>query len=335
MENQAPPNPGTQSDEIDLGQLFKIIGKAFDRLGRAFLRLFLYFKRKIVILIVLFVAGAAIGFGLNQIVTKKLKTEVIVKPNLESKNYLYDVVQEIQSNMKAGDTAFFRTIGVDVDQLQGFDVIIEPLEGKNEYQDVENDLKYLELLEKFQNDEIVADVVRSEIMNRSTLVHRITFFYLKDSQGNDIARKLMAYINSNDYFSDMMKISRENAVERITQNNNLVSQIDQLVVNYSEKLGSRAESTQGQIVVGQEDQLDIPGLLTLKNSLIRDIERKKLEMQGPAVAIRIINFGSPQVVQKSFFTKNVVWIPLVLLILFFLWDFFKYLSRKAREMQSH
>ncbi len=57
------------------------------------------------------ILGALTGFGLNQIISKKMKTEVIVSPNLESKNYLYDVVAELQANIKAEDTLFFTEFG--------------------------------------------------------------------------------------------------------------------------------------------------------------------------------------------------------------------------------
>jgi hypothetical protein len=95
------------SDEIDLGQLFNLINKGFNNLFKRFLRLFLYLKRNALLLLGLVVIGVAIGYLLNQVVSKKLKTEVIVRPQFESKNYLYDVVNEIQANIKAKDTAFF------------------------------------------------------------------------------------------------------------------------------------------------------------------------------------------------------------------------------------
>ena len=108
MADQQTSKETTSNDEIDLGQLFNMIGNGFNRLFRWFLRIFLYFKKNLLILLTLAVVGALIALGLNQIVTEKLKIEVIVKPNLESKGYLYDVVNEIDANIKANDTAFFR-----------------------------------------------------------------------------------------------------------------------------------------------------------------------------------------------------------------------------------
>ncbi|MEL6306400.1 MAG: hypothetical protein AAFQ20_16680 [Bacteroidota bacterium] len=55
------------NDEIDLGQLFQLIGKGFNRLGVGFLRLFLYLKKRALILSGLVILGVAMGYGLNQI----------------------------------------------------------------------------------------------------------------------------------------------------------------------------------------------------------------------------------------------------------------------------
>ena len=131
----------------------------------------------------------------------------------------------------------------------------------------------------------------------------------------------------------MVKINLENAEERIRQDYFLVAQVDTLVAKYSEKLGLNNKTETGRIVLDNEEQLDITGLLSLKNTLIRDIERKRLEIQGQKEPVRIINFGKPQQVQKSFFGKTLVLIPMVFLGLFLLFDFFKFLNRRSKEMQ--
>ena len=64
-ENQSPKTQNS-SDEIDLGQLFQLIGKGFNAIFRFFLRVFLYLKKNIFILIGLVVIGFVLGFGLNK-----------------------------------------------------------------------------------------------------------------------------------------------------------------------------------------------------------------------------------------------------------------------------
>jgi len=334
MENQVPPNANPQSDEIDLGQLFQMIGRGFKSLFKAFLRFFVYIKRSIIKLGILGILGLVIGFGLNQIVSKKLKTEVIVKPNLESKNYLYDVVNEIQANVKAKNDAFFEELEINVEDLKGFEVTIEPVSENQSNRNIEDEMKYLELLQNFENIGIVSDVIRAEILNNSSLNHRVTFFYKDAVNGRKYAKKLMAYINTNDYFRELIEIHRENAKARIQKNNDLIIQIDQLITEYSKKMAEQEISTgEGRIVLDNEEKINITGLFDLKNNLIRDTERKKLELKERNEAIQVINFGKTQEVQKSFFGKNIILIPVILIVLYFLVDIFKLLDRRAKEIE--
>ncbi len=69
----------------------------------------------------------------------------------------------------------------------------------------------------------------------------------------------------------------------------------------------------------------------LKNSLIQDIESKKIELEDRTEVIKVINFGKSQPVRKSFFGKAIVIIPIGLIGLFFLASFLRYLNKKALE----
>ncbi len=172
-DNQANNNQ-SNSDEIDLGQLFRMIGNGFNNLFRAFLRVFLYLKKNALILAALVLVGAGIGYALGKIISEKLKTEVIVKPQMDSKNYLYDVIDEIQANLKAKDTAFFKSIGVDEISFDGLEISINKVQSDG---GDEGDSQYLELLQSFENTESISDIVRAELQNKSSFNHRITFLY--------------------------------------------------------------------------------------------------------------------------------------------------------------
>lgn len=319
------------SDEIDLGQLFKLIGKGFNKLFTLILRLFLYFKKNALILLILVVVGAGIGFGLNQIITKKLKTEVIVKPQMESKNYLYDVVDEIQANIKANNVVFFKEIGVNVDNLDGLKIEIAPLDDNKDSS--KSEMKFLELLQSFENTEAVADIVRAELQNKTSFNHRITFFYKDVNKGRIFAEKVMEYINSNEYFDGLIEVYRANAQTRIEENQALLKQVDELITNYSEQMTKKdALSGTERIVLDNQERINITGLFNLKNNLIRDIESKKLELRQRTDAIKVINFGKTQEVQKAVFSKTIVMIPSILLSGFFIISVLIYLNKKAKEI---
>ena len=332
MADQQTSKDTTSNDEIDLGQLFRMIGNGFNRLFRWFLRIFLYIKKNFLVLFILIVVGVLIAFGLNQFVSEKLQTEVIVKPNFESKAYLYDAVDEVQANIKGNDTVFFSQIGINLPNLKGYEITIDQLLKEN---DSDDNLEYLELLEKFQDGGLVTAVTRTEILNKSSLEHKITFTYKDAENGRKFSQKVMEYINSNSYFKELTRINHENALERIRQNEALLVQMDELISRYSDRMASTESQLNDQrIILDNEKQLDIAELFKLKNSLIRDTERKKMELQEQKDAISIIYFGEPHVVQKSFFGEKIVLIPLILIAIFFFIDILKYLNKKAAEVQN-
>ncbi|WP_127023303.1 hypothetical protein [Flagellimonas beolgyonensis] len=328
---EQPVNQNT-SDEIDLGQLFQLIGKGFNKLGIFFLRVFLYLKKNAVTLAALVILGGAIGYGLKFISTDKMQIDVIVRPNLESKDYLYDVISEIESNIKAKNESFFGEMGISLEEIKGFEVSIEPV-NKDMEKAAEKQLEYLEILQKFQNTDLVSDVLREELLKNTELNHRISFKF-KETSGGNVAKKLIDYINSNNYFKELLAVHTENSVARIKQNEVLIAQIDTIIKGYSEKL-SKPENTldSGRLVLQNEESLNVAGLLSFKSRLIEDIETRKMELKELTSPIGVINFGKPHQVKKTFFGKKIILIPIVLVSLFFLISILRYLNKKAAELE--
>ncbi|HBU79283.1 MAG TPA: hypothetical protein DEF18_14380 [Muricauda sp.] len=320
------------SDEIDLGQLFQMLRNGFNKLGVFFLRLFIYLKKSALILIGLVVLGVAIGYGLKFITTEKVQLDVIVRPNLESKDYLYDVISEIESNIKDKNPTFLNRLDITGEDLKGFEISIVAVK-KEEKEDNEKQLEYLEVLQKFQNTDLIADVIREELLKKTELNHRITFTY-KNSNGEEIARKLLDYINSNGYFTELLSVQKENSRERIEKSEVLISQIDTIIQSYSKNLNKQGSPLEtGKLVLQNEERLNVTGLITLKTELIEDIEEKKMELKQLNGPISIINFGNPHQVGKAFFGKKIIVLPLLFIAIFFLLSFLKYLNRKASEIE--
>lgn len=330
-ENQSMKKQDS-SDEIDLGQLFQLIGKGFDSLFKFILRVFVYLKRNVLILIGLAAVGFAVGYGLNQIVSKRQKTDVIVKPQLESKNYLYDVIDEIQANIDAKDSSFFESIGIEEVDFAGLEITVNRVieEGNSD-----RDMQYLELLQSFENTDAIADIVRAELENKSSFNHRITFYYKNKELGVQFAKKVMEYINSSTYFDEILMISRNNARGRIEQNELLLDQVDKIITNYTNNLASKNNAVSSErIILDNQEQVNIADLFEYKNLLIRDIEIKKLELAEQTEPISIINFGKSHEVQKSFFGKNLVLIPSILIVVFLFVSFLVYLNQKSKTLIS-
>ena len=301
MEQQHQPHSGNRSDELDLGQIFQVINRGIQSIFHGFLRIFIYLKKNIIIIGILLVLGVAAGYFLNKWAPEKLKTEVIVKPNLDSKDYLYDVIGEIQSNIQSKDPAFISELGFQASDLEGFELLIEPLEATPAPKD---DIKYLEVLQKFENNEQVGEVIRAQLAENEKFNHRIIFYYKDALVGENVSKKLIDYINTNPYYQDMIEIARTNAEERLEQHKKLLVQMDELITIYTRQLGADdVNSGSTQISLTGEDQINISDLIIRKAAVMRDMDNKRIEIKQLESPINVVNFGKPQPVQKSFFGK--------------------------------
>jgi len=330
------PNTTSSSDEIDLGQLLQLIRRGLNGIFRGILRVFRYFKRNMIKLLAVTIVGVAIGFLLNSFVDDRLQTEAIVKPNFESKDYLYDVVEELQASIMAKDTSFFKNLGIDVNQLRKFRIDIEPIGDEIEVDKemAEEDNKYLEILQNFEDNDFVFDIVKSEILKKSIRTHRITFTHKNAKKGGEYVAKILNYINSNPYFEELQKTYSRNAALRIEENQGLIKQIDELVSNFSEGLKNIQNPIgQGTVVLEGENGLNMPTLLLFKSRLAKENEVKQVELIEQKTAVSILNLGKTHVVKKPFFNKNIVLIPILLLSLFFMISLISYMNRKSIEIQ--
>ncbi|MFS4492752.1 hypothetical protein [Maribacter sp. 2308TA10-17] len=336
MADNINPNNISSSDEIDLGQLLKLVNKGFHSLGNFFLGIFIYLRKNVFKLAGLILLGIAASFGLNQIISKKLKTDVIVRPNFESKNYLYDVVDEVSANLASKNEDFFREIDISTEDLEGFKIEVVAIEDEEVKSDdsVLNEMKYLEVLQNFKDESFVIDILRSELSEKSVIDHKITFTYKDATKGPGIVQKLMSYINANEYFNGLRVVYKKNAKSRIDKNSVLIGQIDQLVDNYSKALlAEKQKSGTGVVYMEKENTLNVPSLLNLKDVLSKEIEDKQIEMAHQTGVLSILNFGKTQEVKKTFFNQTYFLIPSLLIGAFFLLSFVQYLNRKSKEIE--
>lgn len=336
MGNEIPPSNPSSSDEIDLGQLIDLMRKGLNGIFKGILRVFVFLKKNALKLGALIVIGVALGFLLNTLVEEKLRTEIIVKPNFESKDYLYDAVEEIQANILGKDTLFFKELDIDVNLFRNFKIEIEPIQDEieldKEMAEEAND--YLEILENYKANDFVLDIIKSEILKKSIRTHRIIFTHKNPQKGEEYIAKILEYINSNPYFKNLQTVYALNASSRIENNENLIRQIDKLVTNFSEGLKSNQNQTgQGMILRDGESSTDISSLLSFKSHLTKETEIKKVELAERQEAISVLNFGKTHVFKKPFFNKNIVLMPALLLGLFMLISLVSYLNRKSIEIQ--
>lgn len=331
MSTHVSNSSGSPNDELDLGQLLTLVKKTFLGVFKFFLRVYVYIRKNIIWLVVLGLVGAGLGYGLNKISVTKLKTEVIVSPNLDSKNYLYDVINEINGKIKAKDTTFFAQLNIDENDIEKFELEVEPVISKTK-KDLEAEIKYLAALQPFENSQASAEVIRKLLLDQNSFEQRITFLYKDPGSGPEVALKLMDYINSNNYYKKLVQTYNANDRSRLQMNDSTLRQLDDIIESYTDQMGKEGQKTEGQLVLSEEESLDIPELFALKNSLISQSELRRVNLEHRTAPFSIVNFGQSQPVKIPLFGKHVILLPTLLIGIFLLINFVKYLNQKSKEL---
>ena len=130
-------NTPNNSEEVDLGQLFKLIGNVFDRffnfILRIFKSLFLAFiwviflvKKRIIILALATISGLTIGAFSKKTATPKYESSVTVVQNYPTGENLYNSVGYYNDLLRQGDYQILGTVlNLDVEKTKSilaFDV---------------------------------------------------------------------------------------------------------------------------------------------------------------------------------------------------------------------
>ena len=98
------------SDEIDLGQLFQMIGRGFQKLfnfiGSIFKGIFhlimvflLFVQKNIIVIVAAIIIGGVGGFILDIMSPEKYISRMVVEPNFNSVQQLYNNIAFLQKNI--------------------------------------------------------------------------------------------------------------------------------------------------------------------------------------------------------------------------------------------
>ena len=288
------PQP-QQSEEVDLGQLFKLIGKAFDRffrfIGSIFNKLFLVFvwivffiKKHIIKIAVAGILGFGYGYYKQNISMPTYLSYVTLKQNYNTGETLYNSIAYYNDLVDQKDTkTLTNLLGVSESEaasILNFDIksII------SENQKIKNFDAY-----KKDLDSAYASTIeyKDYLNNDDDYNHEFQQITIKSKQRNSFLKlfnKVIENINSNDYFvreqqKDLNELERRELAlkEALTQSDSLQSTYKRVL----EKLTDNKNGSQTSVTIesGEEKNKTKEYDLYLNDLDIRrelvDIERAK------------------------------------------------------------
>lgn len=278
MSSNSPIHSDNQ--EIDLTQIGQKVNGIYESLLNGLFRLILFIKRNSIVLLVLFIIGAVIGFYLD----KKIKSydhQIIVSPNFGSTDYMYAKVNLIQSKIDEGDTLFLKKIGIKNTKKFG-KIEIKPI--IDVYKFIDNNKDNFELIKLLAEDGNIDKVVENQLTSKNYPFHLITFTTSKLTSESETVQPILSFLNDSQHFKQLQKQYLSNIQIKMKVNDSTIAQIDGLMNQFKNRTNS---NNSDKLVYFNE------------NTQLNDVLQTKENLVGEQAILRINQVNLDKIIKES------------------------------------
>ena len=259
------------NQEIDLSIISNKINGFFGRTGTMVYRSILFFKRNLLITVILLFTGLGLGLFLDT-TYETYDSKIIVKPNFGSTDYLYNKIDLLYSKIKNRDTVFLKSIGIKDPKnikLIEIDPIIDvySLVNYNEKNiSVTNNTQNFELLKLLAEEGDVNKVIKDRVTSKNYYWHTIHIVSKGYATDQGTIKPILDFLNNNIYFEKIKKINVDNVQINIKKDEEMILQINSLLEKFS------AESDQkSKTLVFYNENTQLNDIIKTKQSLTYEI----------------------------------------------------------------
>lgn len=310
--------------EIDLSEVSQKLKGAVSRTGDRFFDLILFLKRNIIIVLILIVAGAALGIYLDR--SKSYTHKLYVIPNFGSIDYLYAKVDHINAKLKENDQKFFQSIGLNARLGK---VEIEPVIEIYKFVEGEDHKNY-EMFKLMTDNNDITSVMEDDVTGRNFKRHVITFRTSDEVSRNDVVEPMMKYFNSSEYYKVIQKEAVEHLKQVIVTNDSTLSQINAILNDFSRSKAGGASSS----LMYYNDNTDLNDLIKLKNKLVKAQGENKIDLLNSNRVIQDSEVVLNDKNTEGLAGKRKYILPVIFVLIFIAINRFKaYYKRQMRKRQ--
>lgn len=214
-------NHNNNEEEVDLGSLFKIIGRGFQNLFNfignifksifhAFILILIFLKDNIVKIGIAAIIGFAIGLFIQVKSTNKYESEMLVKPNFKSANQLYNNINYYNDLVKQKDTSgiqnTFNLSKQEAASLKKF--TIEPIVNENDIINSYND--FILEVDTTTVKSYTFDEFKTSFKDLDYKIHKIKVVAEKNNVFSKLDEVIISSVVNNKYFKRVKELTNEN-----------------------------------------------------------------------------------------------------------------------------
>jgi len=311
----------TDNQEIDLSQISKKIGGFFESISSAIFHGILFLKRNIVLIGIIFLVGAALGYYLDK-TSKTYEHEIIVTPNFGSNDYLYSKINLLNSKIEERDTLFLKKIGIkDTKKINKIE--IKPI--IDIYKFIDSKPENFELIKLMAEDGEMKKIVEEKLTSKNYPFHELQISTSKIVTDESLVKPLMNYLNKSDYYSRLRTEYINNVKIKMAQNDSIIKQIDGFLDNFKRTTNNGLKSSN---LVYYNDNMQLNDIIKTKDGLISEQGVHRLEMVNFEKTIKEVSVVTNIKNVKNINGKLKLVLPILFLFLFVALNMFSRFYRK-------
>ena len=271
----------SDNQEIDLSMISKKIGDFFDGIASSIFNCILFFKRNLLWFFGLTVIGVGIGVYLDT-TNKSYDSEIIVKPNFGSTDYLYSKIDLLESKIKERDTLLLKAIGIE--NPKGLNLIeIEPVIDiytfvNNGYdKSIAQNSQNFELVKLLAEDGDINKIIKDKVTSKNYSSHKIHLRTKGFVQDQKMIVPILNYLNQNEYFETIRKTYVKNIEIKMLKNEETIGQINALLNEFSNTTNSNQKSDK---LVYYNENTQLNDIIRTKEGLLAELANQRLELKN-------------------------------------------------------
>jgi hypothetical protein len=255
MANQQPTPNNSSSEEVDLGQLFQLIGNGFRKffrfIGNIFkgifhtLILFLLFLQKhFVKFVIASVVGLALGIYLDMVKAPKYISTMVVEPNFNSVQQLYNNINFYNELAEAEDsTALAEALDISLSEASNIKrLLVESYSDEN--QKVQLFDKFVRSLDSTTKKAIDMENYLKNFNSMDARFHTISVTATNNTVAKKIQSSIIKSISRNEYFQLQQSINDQNISLQDSLYKKQLMEVDSLQQLYKRVMVKEAEKPQ-------------------------------------------------------------------------------------------
>ena len=271
----------SENQEIDLSMISDKIKGFFDGIAFSIFKGILFLKRNLIILGVLVVTGVGIGIYFDM-TNKSYDSEIIVKPNFGSTDYLYSKIDLLESKIKERDTLLLKAIGIE--NPKGLNLIeIEPVIDiytfvNNGYdKSIAQNSQNFELVKLLAEDGDINKIIKDKVTSKNYSSHKIHLRTKGFVQDQKMIVPILNYLNQNEYFETIRKTYVKNIEIKMLKNEETIGQINALLNEFSNTTNSNQKSDK---LVYYNENTQLNDIIRTKEGLLAELANQRLELKN-------------------------------------------------------